>query len=77
METIHVWANKPIRKNENKFILMDNVVFHFKSVEVMEMALADKVYFVPLPKNATYFLQPLDVSFFGAFKTSWRLAILK
>lgn len=62
------------KSNLHFIVLMDNCSAHF-SEEMLRLADEDKVYFVALPANATFFLQPLDVAFFGPFKRFWRIVV--
>ena len=75
IEVVRDWANDPIRKDENKVVIMDNVSFHFNNIHLAAMAKEDNVEFVPLPKNSTYCWQPLDVAFFKTFKASWKISM--
>ena len=54
-----------------KVLIGDNLSSHFNH-RVLTLAQEHEIEFVCLPPNATHFLQPLDVAFFGPLKRSWR-----
>lgn len=62
------WAR---RKEGVKVIIEDNVSSHF-SESVFKACSELNILFVCLPPNSTHFLQPLDVSFFGPLKSTWK-----
>lgn len=54
-----------------KALLGDNLSSHF-TTEVLNLCETHNIRFICLPPNATHLCQPLDVSFFGPMKTTWR-----
>jgi hypothetical protein len=59
------------KEKRQKAIIGDNLSSHF-SLKVLEQCKANQIKFVCLPPNATDYLQPLDVAFFGPMKRKWR-----
>jgi hypothetical protein len=56
-----------------KFIVCVLISFfraHF-DLEFLFKCKEHNIMFIPLPKNATHILQPLDVGFFSEFKREW------
>lgn len=54
-----------------KVLIGDNLASHF-SVEVVQAARDNDVYFTALPPNSTHLTQPLDVALFRPMKTTWK-----
>ena len=54
-----------------KIIIGDNLSSHL-SPYIIELCEKHNISFVFLPPNATHLLQPLDVSFFGPMKRTWK-----
>ena len=54
-----------------KALMGDNLSSHM-SVKVIAACKQNDIRFICLPPNATDFLQPLDVAFFGPLKREWR-----
>ena len=77
LHCIRPWATDPKRKDKDKFILMDNVSFHFNDVNLALMAKEDRVFLIPLPKNSTFCFQLLDAAFFKTFKYHWKNSIVR
>ena len=42
------------------------------SIELVELARANKIHLMLLPSNTTHFLQPLDVGVYGPVKQAWK-----
>lgn len=54
-----------------KVVICDNLSSHL-SVDVIELCDQHNIKFVFIPPNSTHLTQPLDVSFFGPLKKTWR-----
>lgn len=54
-----------------KVLIGDNVASHL-SIRVLKLCQENDIKLIFLPPNSTHLLQPLDVSFFGPMKRSWR-----
>ena len=59
------------KKEGKKALIGDNLTSHF-SLKVLKACKDNDIKFVCLPPNATDYLQPLDVAFFGPMKRKWR-----
>ncbi|KAE8743717.1 hypothetical protein FOCC_FOCC009668 [Frankliniella occidentalis] len=57
--------------NQKKAVIGDNLGAHL-SIKVIQMCEENNISFLLLPANATHFLQPLDVAWFGPMKKEWR-----
>jgi hypothetical protein len=66
----------PSNENLPKVLLGDNLASHL-SLKVIEACEENSIRFVFFPPNSTHLCQPLDVSFFGPLKRSWRSQLLE
>ncbi|KAK3929651.1 LOW QUALITY PROTEIN: Jerky protein homolog-like [Frankliniella fusca] len=62
---------KKFGPNQKKAIIRDNLGAHL-SIKVIQLCEENNIAFLLLPANATHFLQPLDVAWFGPMKKEWR-----
>lgn len=64
-----------LKKEGKKVLLCDNLSSHI-SVKTLKLCKDNDVKFICLVPNSTHILQPLDVGYFSALKSSWRSVLL-
>ncbi|KAE8219264.1 hypothetical protein CF319_g7014 [Tilletia indica] len=70
-EKVFLPASKELSKgSENRLLIMDGHTSHF-TLEMLKLAVENKVHILSLPSHSTHGLAPLDRACFGPLKTAW------